>query len=464
MHTSSGANAISEYLEIVEKKGDRYLYRYGSKDLPVIAKEIGVPYITQHGMVERKFVAYRTQHGPVVREQDGRWVTIRLMQEPVNALIQAYTRTKATDYKSFRQTMELHTNSSNNTVYADSAGNIAYFHANFIPRRDTRFDWTKPVDGSNPATDWHGLLSVDETPHLLNPKSGWIYNSNDAPWSAAGPSSLKKEDFPFYVETGGESARGLHAVRLLKDKKDFTLDSLIAAAFDSYLPEFEKTMPALIKAWDHEQDSDPLKAKLAEQIKLLRGWDLRWGMDSVPTALAVFWAWDIGPHVGSDAKRVGMPVGEYVASKVPARQLLLSLATVSDRLTADFGTWKTPWGDLNRFQRLADDIVPHFDDSEPSIPVGFTSALFGSLASFEARPYPRTKRWYGSRGNSFVAVVEFGETVRAKAVTAGGESGNQASPHFDDQAKRYSTGDLRDVYFYRTELDGHTERTYHPGG
>jgi acyl-homoserine-lactone acylase len=159
-----------------------------------------------------------------------------------------------------------------------------------------------------------------------------------------------------------------------------------------------------------------------------------------------------------------MPVGEYVASNVPARQLLLSLATVSDRLTADFGTWKTPWGELNRFQRLADDIVPHFDDSEPSIPVGFTSALFGSLASFEARPYPRTKRWYGSRGNSFVAVVEFGETVRAKAVTAGGESGNQASPHFDDQAKRYSTGDLRDVYFYRPELDGHTERTYHPGG
>jgi acyl-homoserine-lactone acylase len=287
MHTSSGANAISEYLEIVEKKGDRYLYRYGNKDLPVITKEIGVPYMTQHGMVVRKFVAYRTQHGPVVREQDGRWVTIRLMQEPVNALIQAYTRTKATDYKSFRQTMELHTNSSNNTVYADSAGNIAYFHANFIPRRDTRFDWTKPVDGSNPATDWHGLLSVDETPHLLNPKSGWIYNSNDAPWSAAGPSSLKKEDFPLYVETGGASARGLHAVRLLKDKKDFTLDSLIAAAFDSYLPEFEKTMPALIKAWDHEQDSDPLKAKLAEQIKLLRGWDLRWGTDSVPTALAV---------------------------------------------------------------------------------------------------------------------------------------------------------------------------------
>ena len=463
MHTSSGVNAISEYLETVARKGTRYYYRYGDKELPVIVQEISVPYMTDHGMVEKKFAVYRTQHGPVVGEQNGKWVTVRLMQEPVKALIQAYTRTKATDYKSFRQTMELHTNSSNNTIFADSDGDIAYFHGNFIPRRDPRFDWTKPVDGSNPATDWQGLLSVDETPHLLNPQSGWIYNSNDAPWSAAGPGSLKKEDFPLYVETGGESARGLHAVRVLEDKKDFTLDSLIAAAFDSYLPWFERAVPALIKAWDQDVDSDPLKAKLAEQIKLLRAWNFRWGVDSVPTSLAVFWAEDIVRHLRGEARSAGMPAYDYVGNKMPGQQLLQSLAAASDRLTADFGTWKTPWGEVNRFQRLADDLVPHFDDARPSIPVEFTSAQWGSLAAFGARPNSGTKRWYGNSGNSFVAVVEFGKSVRAKAVTAGGESGNPSSPHFNDEAQRYSTGDLRDVYFYRSELQGHTERTYHPG-
>ena len=463
MHTSSGVNAISEYLETVERKGDRYYYKYGDKELPVIAQEISVPYLTGQGMLEKKFTIYRTRHGPAIGEQNGKWVTVRLMQEPVKALIQAYTRTKATDYKSFRQTMELHTNSSNNTILADSDGDIAYFHGNFIPRRDTRFDWTKPVDGSNPATDWQGLLSVDETPHLLNPQSGWIYNSNDAPWSTAGPGSLKKEDFPLYVETGGESARGLHAVRVLENKKDFTLDSLIAAAFDSYLPWFGKAMPALIKAWDQDPDSDPLKARLAGQIKLLRAWDFRWGVNSVPTSLAVFWGEDIVRRVRGNARSAGMPVYDYVGSKVPAGELLQSLAAASDRLTADFGTWKTPWGEVNRFQRLADDFVPHFDDTKPSIPVEFTSAQWGSLASFGARPYPGTKRWYGSSGNSFVAVVEFGKTLRARAVTAGGESGNPSSPHFDDEALRYSTGDLRDVYFYRSQLQGHAERTYHPG-
>jgi acyl-homoserine-lactone acylase len=468
MHTSSGVNAISGYLETVQKKGDQFFYKYGNEERAVVAKEDSVPYMTEHGMAEKKFTVYRTEHGPVIGEQDGKWLTFRMMQEPIKALTQSYTRTKAKDYKSFRQTMELHTNSSNNTIFADADGDIAYFHGNFIPKRDASFDWNQPVDGSNPATDWHGLLSVDETPLLLNPKSGWLYNSNDAPWSAAGADSPKKENFPVYVETGGESARGRHAVRVLEKNKTFTLDSLIAAAYDSYLPWFEKPLPALLQAWDHASDSDPLKAKLAEQIALLRAWDLRWGVSSVATSLAVFWAEDINHHARHDARNAGMPVYDYVSEdypkgKIPAEQLLQSLAAASDRLTADFGTWKIPWGDINRFQRLDDNIESHFDDAKPSIPVGFTSAEWGSLASFGARPYPATKKWYGTSGNSFVAVVEFGKTVHAKAVTAGGESGNPASPHFNDQAMRYSTGDLRDVYFYRSELQGHTARQYHPG-
>jgi acyl-homoserine lactone acylase PvdQ len=417
-----------------------------------------VPYKSDKGMAEKKFTIYRTQHGPVVREANGKWVAIRMMVEHIQALEQSYSRTKTHNYKEYVQTMELKANSSNNTIFADTDGDIAYFHGNFIPKRDTSFDWTRPVDGSNPATEWKGLHSLDEIPHLFNPASGWLYNSNNWPWSASGPSSPKKEDYPAYVESGGESARGLHAVRVLQDKKDFTLDSLIAAAYDSYLTWFEKPMPALIKAWDATPESNPLKAKTAEQIALLRKWDLRWAVDSVPTALAIFWA-DQARRGGGGGRRGGGTALE----DAPADQLLQALVAASDQLTRDFGTWKTPWGDINRFQRLNDDIAPTFDDKGASIPVGFPSATWGSLASFGARAYPGTKKWYGTSGNSFVAVVEFGKTVRAKAVTAGGESGNPSSPHFNDQAQRYATGGLRDVYFYRAQLQGHTQREYHPG-
>ena len=463
MHTTSAVDGIDLYLETVVKKGDRFYYKYGKEDRPVTTSVIKVPYKTDNGMAEKIFTVYRTNHGPIVRAENGKWVSICLMQEPVKALIQSYTRTKARNYKAFKQTMELHTNSSNNTIYADADGNIAYFHGNFIPKRDPKFDWTKPVDGSDPATDWKGLISVDESPNLFNPASGWLYNSNNWPWSAAGPSSLKKADYPVYVDSGVESARGLHAIRVLKNKKDFTLDSLIAGAYDSYLPWFEKPIPALAKAWDNLSASDPLKAKLSEQIALLRAWDLRWSVASVPTSLAVFWGEEIQRKVGGEPRRAGMSPDEYIASKAPADQLLQSLSVASDKLAADFGTWKTPWGDINRFQRLTDDILHPFSDAGPSIPVGFTSGNWGSLASFGARPYKGSKKFYGTSGNSFVSVVEFGKTVRAKAVTAGGESGNPSSRHFNDQAKRYSIGDLREVYFYPSQLKSHTERKYHPG-
>ena len=464
MHTSSGVDAVDEFLETVTRTGDRYTYRYGSEERPVVASTITVPYRSASGaMASRTFTVYRTHHGPIVREAAGRWVSVALMQKPIEALSQSYLRTKARTYKAFRDVMELHANSSNNTIYADADGNIAYFHPQFIPRRDDRFDYTHPVDGSDPATDWKGLHGVDDVPRLLNPSNGWIQNTNNWPYSAAGPNSPKRESFPRYMDVAGENPRGLHAVRVLEGKHDFTLGSLIGAAYDSYLTAFAQLVPTLVSAYDEIPTSDPLHARVADQIAALRGWDYRWSVSSVPTSLAVFWGEELWGRGAGDARRAGMSVYDYMASRTTPQQKLAALATASDRLQHDFGSWRTPWGEINRFQRLNDDIVQKFTDAGPSIPVAFTSAQWGSLASFGARRYEGTKRYYGTSGNSFVAVIEFGDSVHARAVTAGGESGDPRSRHFNDQALRYSTGNLREVYFYPGQLRGHVERSYHPG-
>jgi acyl-homoserine-lactone acylase len=391
MHTSSGVDAIDEYLETVEKRGDGYVYKYGNEWRPMRVSTISVPYKSGTGMATKQFTVYKTHHGPIIREQNGKWVAIRLMNNPTTALTQSYSRTKARDYKSFKQTMDLHTNSSNNTIFADADGNIAYFHGNFIPRRNTRFDWTKPVEGSDTSTEWHGVLSVDETPHLLNPPSGWLYNSNNWPWSAAGPSSPKRSDYPAYVENGSEESwRGYHALRVLANRKDFTIERLRAAAYDSYLPAFEKMLPPLISAYDQLAATDPLKAKLADQIAQLRGWDYRWSVTSVPTSLAVFWGEELTRRIGREARQAGMSTDTYIVQRVTPQQRLEALAAASDKLAADFGSWKTPWGDINRFQRLTGDIVQPFNDAAPSIPVGFTSSRWGSLASFDRIPVRRS--------------------------------------------------------------------------
>ncbi len=463
MHTSSGVDAVDEYLESVFQHDGNWFYKYGGESRSLIEKQITVPYNTSSGMASKTFTVYYTTHGPIIRAENSKWVAIKLMQKPIDALEQSYLRTKARSYKQYSKAMELKANSSNNTVFADADGDIAYWHGNFIPRRDPNVDFTKPVDGSNPDTDWHGLLSVEETPHLLNPASGWLYNSNNWPWSGAGESSLKQKDYPAYVETGAETARGLHAIRVLNGKKDFTLDLLITAAYDSYLPWFDKPLPALFRAYDALPADAPQETSLAEQISILRKWDQRWAADSIATSLAIFWGEQLRTRLADQARPGGLLLQEYAGTQAPAALLLDSLTAASDNLTTGFGTWKTPWGDINRFQRLTGDIIQPFNDAAPSIPVPFTSSFWGSLASFGAKAYPGTKMRYGTSGNSFVAVVEFGDKVQAHAVTAGGESGHPDSPHFNDEALRYASGNLRPVYFYPEDMKGHTQRTYHPG-
>ena len=459
MHTSSGVDVVDEFAEtIVERDGQRF-YKYGKDLRPLKSEVIAVPYRAADGaMAQKRFTVFKTHHGPIIREEGGKWISIALMNKPMAALEQSFLRTKATDYASFMKVAQLKANSSNNTLFADRKGEIAYLHPQFIPIRDDRFDYTKPVDGADPATDWKGLHALKDAPHVLNPPNGWVFNTNNWPYTAAGPYSPRKADYPKYMDSAGENPRGLHAELVLKDAKDLTLGGLIAKAYDPYLTAFARLIPTLEAAYAAAPDP-----KVADQVAALKAWDCKWSARSTETSLAVFWGEAMWAKAAPAAKAQGLNPYDYMADRLSPAEKLAALADASDRLMADFGSWKTPWGQINRFQRNDGSIVQTFDDEKPSIPVPFTSAQWGSLASFGAKRYPGTKKYYGTLGNSFVAVVEFGDKVRARAVSAGGESGDPASPHFNDQAQRYAIGNLRDVYFYPEDLKAHAARTYHPG-
>jgi acyl-homoserine-lactone acylase len=458
IHTSTGADTVDEFSETVRRENGRMLYRYGEAERSMTTSRITVTYRTpQGGLASKSFKVYRTHHGPIVRRDGDRWIAEALMFKPVEALEQSFGRTKAHDLASFLKVAELDANSSNNTLFADDKGETALLLPQFMPRRNNRFDYTRPVDGSDPATDWQGMTPFAEMPKVINPANGWVYNANDSPWSAAGPDSPKKADFPRYMDQAGENPRTPHALKVLSGRTGFTLQSLVEADFDPWLPTFSRLLPRLVADYGAQPVGDPMRARLADPIAALRAWDDRWSANSTETTLAVGWGEALW------AKTAGMHVDDYIAERATAAQRLDALAESVDRLIRDFGTWKVAWGEINRFQRLDDAMAVHFDDAKPSLAVPFTSAQWGSLAAFGAKRYSDAKKYYGSNGNSFVAVVEFGTRVRARAVTAGGESGDPASKHFADQAERYTSGDLREVYFYPEQLAGHTEQTYHPG-
>jgi acyl-homoserine-lactone acylase len=462
MHTSYGGDAIDEYAETIVKKPDGLYYQYGGALRKLQVSRITIPVNRGSGRMFRKFTVYHSHHGPIIRAENGRWIAIKLLQDPVPALSQSYLRTKTTDYASFRKTQDLRTDTSNNTVYADADGTIAYFHGNFIPKRNSAFDFTRPVDGSDPATEWQGPHAVEDTITLLNPSSGFILNTNNWPFSAAGPASPKRENYPAYMWIKGENPRGIHALEVLQNIHGVTLDSLIAAGYDGHLTAFDVLLPPLFASFDALPAGDARRTALKDAITSLRSWDKRTSADSVPTAVAIFWGLALVERKGAEARDADEPVYDYLVGKLTDAERIEALGAALEKLQRDFGRWQVPWGEINRFQRLTDDIVQPFDDAKPSLPVGFAPAQWGALASFDWTKPRRTKKIYGAVGNSFVAAVEFGPTIHAKAIMSGGESGDPASPHFTDQALMFSQGHFRDVLFSPEDVRAHAERSYHP--
>ncbi len=460
MHTSTYTDVMDEYIEDIAGSDGELLYRYGDELRPVTVSEETLLYRSGDSLARRTFPVYRTHHGPITHQVGGRPVATAMMWSPARALEQSYIRTKQDSYKGFRQMMDLRTNSSNNTVYADAEGNIAYFHGNFIPKRDTRFNFEEPVDGADPATDWQGLHTVDEEITLLNPPNGWIQNCNSTPYTAALEHSPKKGDYPGYMSIDEENFRGIHAMRLLRDRSGYTLDSLISLAYDSYLPAFEALIPGLVSAYDAAGGGDP---ELGPAIEILRNWDYRTSETSEAMTLAHYY----GSRYGSIATRPegmsDMELMSYFGLGSPPEERLQVFRETLDGLNADFGTWRLPWGEVNRYQRLNGAIFQAFDDGKPSLPIGLASGRWGALAAYGARYGNHTKKIYGTRGNSFVAVVEFGEKVHAKSLLAGGQSGDPTSPHFGDQAEMYRAARFKDVPYYREDVEARAQEQYHPG-
>jgi acyl-homoserine lactone acylase PvdQ len=464
IHTTSKADVVDEYKETIVKKDGKIFYKYGDGLKPIISQKIKLLIKKGQTKFPKTYTVFKTIHGPVINGKGNEWISIKMMQEPVKALMQSFQRTKTAGFEEFKNIMKLQANSSNNTVFADDKGNIAYWHGDFIPKRDISFDWTKPLDGANPATEWKGLHTLDEIVHVYNPTSGWIQNCNSTPFTSSAGSSPLPKDYPTYMAPDAENARGLHAVKVLQQEKAFTLDKLIAVAHDSYLPGFQRIIPSLIDAYS-DTSIDTLKTKLQEPIQYLRTWDYRYSTSSIPTTLAVFWANRLMSNkkslIPEDSDQLS--IIDLMAKNTTPHEKLEALYQTSIDLQKDFGNWRQPWGEINRFQRLTGKIESVFNDNQPSLPVASTSSFWGSLASYGAKRYPNTKKMYGNVGNSFVAVVEFGSKVKAKSIMTGGSSSDPTSKHFFDQGQLYVQGKFKDVLFYKEDVVKNAERSYKPG-
>jgi len=502
MHTSSYADVADLYEEKVTRKGDAsnsanggapdggWMAEYQGQLQPVISKPLTLWYRSgdggagvdggnrSDGVKSLTVTGYYTHHGPVMGSRNGKWISLREYNRSLNALIEAWQITKANSFAEYKVAMGIRANTTNNTVYADDQGNIAYWHGNFMPRRDTAYNWSLPVDGTVSATEWKGLHELGEIVHVYNPATGWIENCNSTPFTSSGSSSPDKTKYPSYMAPEGQNFRALNAARLLGDGHGLTLDSLIAKGYDHYLTAYDKLLPPLFQAYEKALvdatgsagvtgSADSLTAALLEPMGLLQQWDKRSGVHSVATTLAIEWASRMtkyAPKPGTieESTYALAAVDGEMARSTAAEKLNELSAAIAD-LKTRFGDWKIEWGDVCRYQRLTGKITETYDDRQPSLPSGLVSSAFGALPSFQSRVMSGTKKRYGYSGNSFIAAVEFGKKVRAKTLITGGESSDPASAHFSDQAAMYLVGKFKEVLFYKEDVLSNMEKKYHPG-
>lgn len=469
MHTSSQADVADLYAEKIKAEGEKFVYDYDGKPRSVGEKEIEIS-MNDKGVISKKsFRVFETHHGPVVAKRNGQWLTLKHHNRSAKGLEQSWLRTKAKSFAEFKQVMYMKENTSNNTVYADREGNIAYWHGNFMPKRDIKLDWSKPVDGSTSATEWKDLHMVDEMVTIYNPATGWVQNCNQTPFTSSGTSSPKRENFPAYMAPDAENYRGINAVKVWSNASNLNLAKVIEGGYTRYLPAFDVLIPGLKNAWEKKGFiPDSLATDLGAAVELLKNWDRQSEKTSVPTTLAIEWAQRLLPAINrievSDMPDAGFieKTAAFAATASPDALLLPLTTTISD-LKRRFGYWEVPWGEINRYQRLTGNLDEIYSDTMPSIPARFAAATWGALPSFVSRPMNGSSRRYGYSGNSFICAVEFGEKVKAKSLLAGGNNNNPSSKHFGDQAEMYANGVFKDVLYYKEDVLKHSEKTYYPG-
>ena len=463
MHTSSAVDASDLYEEKVVKKNENVFYEYDGSLRPVTKKLVTLFYSKEGERKNKLLTTYATHHGPIVGIRNGRWLSLKANNRSLPGLLQSWQRTKAKNLQEFIKVLEMRSNPSTNTIYADNKGNIAYWHGNFIPVRDSSIDPAYPLDGTTSKTEWKDIFSVNNLIHVINPPQGFIQNCNSTPFSVSGLNTINKKYVP-YLAPEGENFRSLYAIQQLSQHKKLTLDQLIDIGYSHYLPVFDTLLPLLVNDFNVLAKDNQQYDELREVFDSLRTWNKYSSVSSVTSTVAIFWAYSILSQKISVPNEIINDQIKFVSWIVRNTTSFIRLQTLSDiikELQKAFNTWKIPWGDLNRFQRTSGSLQPQFDKTREDFPVGLASAALGSLPSYET-VWHQGKQ-YGVAGNSFVAAVSFGPKITAKSISTGGKSFSPSSKHFTDQAQRFIDGKLKDVYFYKEDVTKHAEKIYHPG-
>jgi penicillin amidase len=424
--------------------------------------------ILEKNVVETKTVTFRkTESGPVMSYNGKQAVVAKVARLfDVGRLDQAVEMVRATNFKEWKKAFSRCAIPMFNVTYADRDGNIFYAYNGAVPIRDERFDWSRTVDGSNPATQWKGIHPFDDLPQVLNPESGYVQNCNCSPYLTTDSGNPQRDDFPKYMvrDWDIDKRRSKLARELLSNANEVDFDWYQQLCFDTtlYWPKIEKAN------WQRQfkllkQAEPQLASKLEPYLDALVNWDGKADKNSKVALLCISWYEEL--YGTSQSERIK---SEYQGN--PKKQLM-ALGRVAKRLEQLHGDWRLPWGEAHRLQRTAYSadtmeagvsLLP-FAASQPCAgapgPMGVVFTIYSTPSVQLLRP-----QRFAVVGCSYMSAIAFGkDKVRAVSLVPFGTSGSPRSPHFRDQADLLSNQKFKQAWFYEKDVLKAARQSYHPG-
>lgn len=387
-------------------------------------------------IVDKEIKLKYSQHGPIIFEHGDKAYALRIAGLDNDSYFYQYHKMgKSDNFDEFEDALKMMQIPMFNVVYADKAGNIMYLFNGNVPERsegDWKF-WNDKVDGTRSDLIWHSYHDYGDLPKLFNPETGFVQNANDAPWTATYPLMLNSEDYPAYMSPKPEelpaSFRAQRAINLIKDDDSISFEELVDYKLDTGMEVAERFLDDLLAAV--EQYPDPVAVEAAA---VLRNWDGETNTDSKGAVLFARWIDKLGNDMYAVPWSIENPVTTPDGLKDPEKAVAI-LVEAADEIDIAYGSMDVAWGNVNRFRV-----------GKIEFPGNGGNHDYGVFRTMYFKAPKERNINYAFHGDTYVAVVEFGDNVRAKVLLSYGNSTQTGNRFMGDQLEMLSENQLRDAF------------------
>ena len=437
-HTFNYPDLVDVYqLEMHPKRKNLYRIDGEWKKLEVFKAKLKIKILGIGIGLKRK--AYWSDHGPVVKNEKGCFAFRSNALENISSIDQWYQMNKSNNWKEFKKAIEIEGLPRFNIMYADREDNIFYLSSGKIPQRKEGFDWRKVLPGNRSDLITDSYIPIEKLPQLLNPKNGYLFNTNNTPFNAAHPDD-NLDEINFDSNIGfmeEENNRSVRFMELIEEYPKLSYEDFKRIKYDIQYPDSLIGMFQLNDVFNINATDYP---KMEELILLVQNWDRRADIDNIGAA-----QWSIYyKTLLTKAKEYNLYGKERLADSI----IIESLNITQNHLLKYFGKI-----DIT----LAEQQLHVRGGTEMPIP-----GLVDMIAAMSTEPY-RDGKVKAVSGESYIMLARYSsEGVELETILPYGESSNPKSEYFTNQMRRFVEQELKQMTLDKETIYKNAVKIYHP--